>query len=331
MLGLGLASSHAPAMFEPAERWSIVYNRIPDYMKESQPHTARLETLEVLQGYVQRIDAGFEALRRQLEAYRPDALVVIGDDQGDMFDASNNPAFYIFTGDEVWGLDGTIDRRLEDRRRLTFPCHGPLSRHFLKQLMKKGFDLAAGSEFRPAGRPGHGVSHMVASPVPRLNPSLDIPVVPIWINEYYPPMPSATRCYDLGVALAEILAERPERIAIYASGGLSHDPSGPRAGWVDEPLDRWVLERLERNEGEALKQLFTFDSDTLRAGTGEIRAWIAVAGAMRRPAKVLDYIRAHHAKVGLAFAYWPALDAPDDEAARGADQRALGLGVAADG
>lgn len=68
------------------------------------------------------------------------------------------------------------------------------------------------------------------------------------------------------------------------------------------------MERLERNDGEALKHLFTFDSDTMRGGTGEIRAWITVAGAMRRPATVVDYIRAHHAKTGLAFAYWPSAD-----------------------
>jgi protocatechuate 4,5-dioxygenase beta chain len=146
---------------------------------------------------------------------------------------------------------------------------------------------------------------MIAHPIPTLIPRLDIPIVPLFINEYYPPLPTAKRCYDLGVALADVLAACPERIAIYASGGLSHDPSGPRAGWVDEPLDRWVLERLEHNDSDALQHLFTFDSDTMRGGTGEIRAWITVAGAMQRPARVVDYIRAHHAKVGLAFAYWP--------------------------
>ena len=51
MLGLGLASSHAPAMFEPKERWPLVYSRIPEYTKESQPHTAKLETPGVIQGY----------------------------------------------------------------------------------------------------------------------------------------------------------------------------------------------------------------------------------------------------------------------------------------
>ena len=244
MLGLGLASSHAPAMFEPKERWPLVYSRIPEYTKASQPHTARLETPEVIQGYIDRINAAFDVLRQQLEAYQPEALIVVGDDQGDMFDASNNPTFAIYTGEELWGLDGTSYRPLAERHRLTFPCHAPLARHIHKGLIKKGFDVASCAVFKPVGRPEHGVSHMVAHPVPTLVPNLDLPIVPIFMNEYFPPLPSAERCYNLGVALAGILADRPERVAIYASGGLSHDPGGPRAGLVDEPLDRWFLERI---------------------------------------------------------------------------------------
>ena len=306
MLGLGLASSHAPALFEPKERWPLVYSAIPEYMKDAQPHTARLETPEVIQGYIDRINTAFEVLSEQIRAYRPDALVVIGDDQGDMFDASFNPTFSIFTGETLWGLDGTPYRPLAERHKLTFPCHAELAEFLHKSLVKRGFDMVSSARFRPLGRPEHGVSHMISQPVPRLIPALDIPIVPLFVNEYYPPLPSAKRCYELGLAIAGALAERPERVAIYASGGLSHDPSGPRAGWIDEPLDRWFLERLERNDGEALQHLFTFDSDTLRGGTGEMRAWISVAAAMQRPARVLDYIPAHHSKVGLAFAYWPA-------------------------
>ncbi len=307
MLGLGLASSHAPAMFEPKERWPLVYSRIPEYMKNAQPHTVQLETPEVIQGYLDRIQAAFAVLRLQIEAYKPDAVVVVGDDQGDMFDASNNPTFALYTGTELWGLDGTSYRPLAERQRLTFPCHAEIAQHLHKGLIKKGFDVASCAVFKPVGRVEHGVSHMVAHPVPTLIPKLDIPIIPLFMNEYFPPLPSAERCYNLGRAIADVLAERPERLAIYASGGLSHDPTGPRAGWVDEPLDRWVLERLERNDGEALKHLFTFDSDTLRGGTGEIRAWITVAGAMRRPARVVEYIKSHYAKVGLGFAYWPSL------------------------
>ena len=311
MLGLGLASSHAPGMFESADRWPLVYSRIPEYTKDSQPHTAKLETPEVIQGYLDRIDAAFGTLRRQIEAYRPDAIITIGDDQNDVFNLSNNPTISVFTGHELWGLDKTGYWPVEERNKIIFQCHAPLAEHILKGLLKREFDVASMASFDPQGTRAHGVSHMIAQPVPKLDPEFKIPIIPIFLNEYFPPLPTAKRCYDLGVALREILADRPERVAIYASGGLSHDPGGPRAGWVDEPLDRWFLERLERNDAEAIQHLFTFDSDTMRGGTGEIRAWITVAGAMNRPAKAVEYIRAHHTKTGLGFAYWPAVDALD--------------------
>ncbi len=305
MLGLGLASSHAPAMFEPQEMWPQIYRRRPDYTNESQPHTAKLETPEVIQSYIERIKTAFGVLRAQIEAYQPEALIVVGDDQGDMFDASINPTFCIYTGEKLWGLDGTNYRPLEERHQIEFACHASLAQDIHKGLIKQGFDMAGSAEFHPLGRPDNGVSHMVAHPVPTLVPDFDIPIIPIFLNEYFPPLPTAARCYDLGLSLAAVLADRPERVAIYASGGLSHDPGGPRAGWIDEPLDRWFLERLARNDGEALKHLFMFDSDTMRGGTGEMRAWITVAGAMQRAATVVEYIRAHHAKTGLGFAYWP--------------------------
>jgi protocatechuate 4,5-dioxygenase beta chain len=111
----------------------------------------------------------------------------------------------------------------------------------------------------------------------------------------------------LGRAIERFFAKRSERVAIYASGGLSHCPVGPRAGWVDEPLDRWVLNRIETGNGEELSNLFLFDSDTLRSGTGEIRSWITVAGAFHGLAgKVVDYIPSVHAVTGLGFAMWKA-------------------------
>ncbi len=73
MLGLGLASSHDPAIFCPPEAWPIVYDAIPDYMKDSQPHTARLETPEVIRAQLARTDKAFEALR----AYRGSVLDLI--------------------------------------------------------------------------------------------------------------------------------------------------------------------------------------------------------------------------------------------------------------
>ena len=158
MLGLGLASSHAPALFETAERWPIVYARIPDYAKETQPHTAKLETPEVIQGYLDRTNAAFDVLRQQVEAYRPDAIIAIGDDQNDMFDPSNNPTLAVFTGHELWGLDKTGYWPVEERNKIIFNCHAELAQHIHKGLIKREFDSASLANFNPLGRPHHGLS-----------------------------------------------------------------------------------------------------------------------------------------------------------------------------
>ena len=306
MIGLGFATAHAPAVFCPAKWWPKVYEGVPDYMRDSQPHTAKLETPEVIEEHVARIETVFKNLRKQITDYKPDVIIYIGDDQGDMFNSSNNPIFAVFTGDEVWGASKPryIDQPLEDSH-VTVPVHTDMANRILFGLVKHGFDVSNLGKMQPLGKPSQGMSHMLSHPHPRINPKLDIPVVPIFINENFPPLPTAQRCWDMGIALREILADAPERIAIYASGGLSHDPRGPRSGWIDEPLDRWVLERIEQNKGEDLCNLFTFDSDTLRGGTGEIRAWITAAAIMQRAGKVLDYIPSHHAKTGLGFACWP--------------------------
>jgi Catalytic LigB subunit of aromatic ring-opening dioxygenase len=310
MLGLGMASSHAPMMFQKAQYWPRVMERLNREAREQLPKSAREEiaTPAIIDEKVQRIEAALAVLRGQLRAYRPDALIMIGDDQGDLFDDVNNPTFSVYTGNEpIWGLSGRdpFGTPLEERTKIVFRPHGELARHLLRGLIKRGFDVANIGRFDPRGNPARGVSHMVSNLVPEVDPALEIPLVCVFLNEYYPPLPSAARCAQLGTAIAEALRDRPERIAIYASGGLSHFPGMYNAGWIDQPLDHWILERLERNDLDALQHLFTFDSDAMRSGTGEVRAWISVAAAMNRPATRVEYVPAHCAQTGCGFVYWP--------------------------
>jgi protocatechuate 4,5-dioxygenase beta chain len=148
MLGLGMASAHAPMMFQKAQYWPRVVERIPAKAREHLPHSARVEidSPAVVEGYVQRIEAAFATLRAQLAAYRPDALLMIGDDQGDMFDAANNPTFSIYTGEEpLWGRSArdAYDIPPAERTRLVFPQHAGLARHLLQGLIERGFDIGA--------------------------------------------------------------------------------------------------------------------------------------------------------------------------------------------
>lgn len=302
---LGLASSHTPSMFVPAEQWPAVHRWL--VADVPQPAQVALETPQVIEDYVRRVQSGFATLRAQLEAAKPDALIILGDDQNELFSGALIPSIAIFIGAEAegtWAITGIGEKPTD--KRITLSCHAAVAKIALEGLIERGFDLGYITKLTPLARPEIGLGHAFT----RIGHAMNlvesrIPVVPMFTNAYHPPLPSAARCYALGQALRDVFANRPERIAIYGSGGLSHDPRGPRAGWVDEPLDRWVLDRIARGEGDRLRNLFTTDSATLRGGTGEIRNWVAVAGAYDgRKGTVVDYLPAHHAVTGLGFAYW---------------------------
>jgi len=304
MLGLGLAVSHAPSMFRGLEHWPLIHRVLTDGVP--QPPEIEKETPEVIQTYIDRIHLGFAALKQQLEAFKPDVLLVVGDDQAEVFTEANMPTYCLFTCAEVHGsINIGLIGEPEEENHITLRCDSELARHLLDALNNMGFDVSESKELKPLGKPKRGIGHAFTRPVAKVTPQLNVPIIPLHVNCYFAPMPSARQCYELGRAIARALKDRPERVAILASGGLSHDPRGPRAGWIDTALDRWVLEQLRSGNAEALCHLFEFDSDTLRSGTGEIRSWIVVAGACSGArATVVDYIPAHHAVTGLGFAYF---------------------------
>ena len=189
MLGLGMASAHAPMMFQKAQYWPRMLERIPAEAREHLPKSARVElaTPAIVDGYIQRIEAAFATLRAQLQAFRPDALIMIGDDQGDMFDDAYTPTFSIYTGEEpLWGRSARdpFGVPAAERTKLVFPQHAELARHLLRGLIERDFDVANVGRFDPRGNPARGVSHMVSNLVPEVDPALQIPLVCVFVNEY---------------------------------------------------------------------------------------------------------------------------------------------------
>src|SRR5215831_12502534 len=82
MLGLGMASSHAPMMFQKAQYWPRMIERIPAQAREHLPHSARVEraTAGIIDGHSQKHEAALAVLREQLGADQPAARIMIGDD-----------------------------------------------------------------------------------------------------------------------------------------------------------------------------------------------------------------------------------------------------------
>ncbi len=65
-----------------------------------------------------------------------------------------------------------------------------------------------------------------------------IPIVPVIINTLTPPMPTAKRCFALGEFLGRALKKLPKRIALIATGGLSHWPGEAKHGKINVPFDK---------------------------------------------------------------------------------------------
>jgi aromatic ring-opening dioxygenase catalytic subunit (LigB family) len=158
-----------------------------------------------------QLDAGIAAMRRLgnlLDETNPDALIVFASDHMETFFLKSVPTFAIMSCEKATAEFAG--------RSWNPPIHQPLAEALLEQLVAHDFDMAYSQEA--------DLGHSFAAIFEWVLESRAIPVVPIFINTYLPPLPSARRCAALGQVIAEIVRSRPERVAVLASGGMSHYP-----------------------------------------------------------------------------------------------------------
>jgi 3-O-methylgallate 3,4-dioxygenase len=258
----------------------------------------------------ERCQAGLAKLREELGRIGPDVIVIIGDDQKEMFLEDNLPAFLVYWGKEIfnrpttkienWDWYTAARRRYYEPEPKAFPVAADLGEHLVSALMDENFDVAQSTR-QPDSR-GEGEGHAFAFPRAKLMPNKCTPVVPVLINAYYPPnQPSPRRCYDFGQALARAIKSWPKsaRVAVIGTGGLSHF-------CLDEDFDRALLAALQKKERQVITSV---PPAKLKSGSGEIRNWIALAGAVDfLNLKWSDYIPCYRSRAGtgtgIAFAIW---------------------------
>lgn len=301
-LVFGAAVPHDPSMFVSPSEWSKVHSAI----SAGLPQPPQFET-EATEEIRHRLEKNFLHVKEGLAESRPDVVVLVGDDQNEVFSSALMPTLAIFLGESVSGTTNVaLAGQSLRENHVELKGRPKLAERIFSGLVEREFDVTRISELSPLSRPEGGIGHAFTRPASALGVAdCSVAVIPLFLNVYFPPLPSAARCYSLGIALREILDERPENVAIVASGGLSHDIKGPRAGWIDEPLDRWFLDRIESGDSEALKQVFQVDSAAVRGGTGELRNWIVAAAACHGwRSTVVDYVPVYHMGTGLAWAVW---------------------------
>ncbi|HUK02605.1 MAG TPA: hypothetical protein VLW26_10035 [Steroidobacteraceae bacterium] len=212
--------------------------------------------------------ANLERMRLALEATRPDALIVIGAEHFANFFMNNMPSLCVGMADHY---EGPIeDEAWLKIRRTRVPGARDLSRRLITRVMQQA-DLAYAEEWK--------FDHGIMVPLHFLTPRYDLPVIPVNINCQGPPLIPLVRCWTFGRALREACDAAPERIAVIATGGISHWPATPDSGRINEAWDRAFLDKFLANRRAEL--LAYSDEVTHReAGQGgfEIRTFIALAG-----------------------------------------------------
>ena len=166
-IGLGLASSHAPAIDYRTDQYEPMYQRITVARGIPQPPGAALETPEVIDSYIQRVQSAFNVLEEQLKAYNPELLIMIGGDQTEMFDESNVPNLMMFLGDAAWGHNTLRGNEPSEEDIVHFKVDVPTSKRLLNRLVEEaGFDIAFSEEQVALGTPAKGLPHAWIRPAP---------------------------------------------------------------------------------------------------------------------------------------------------------------------
>jgi Catalytic LigB subunit of aromatic ring-opening dioxygenase len=280
-----------------------------DVLARAPGDAAKRITSEIITARFHEVQAAMERMAAEIAQAKLDVLVIVGDDQYELFHDEHMPAIALYYGETIRNATKkpiaeddwyrrAQNRRLEDEHDAHYPCHRPLALHLIEALIAREFDVSALAALSGEQYEGHAYSFVHR----RYLQDSALRIVPVFLNTYNPPnAPLPKRCLNLGSALKDAIAAYREdlRVGILASGGLSHFV-------VDESMDRAIIEALRRKDHAFLAAL---DPRTLKGGSSEIRNWIVVAAAAAElHLSWVSYTPAYRTPAltgtGLCFARW---------------------------
>ena len=214
----------------------------------------------------------FPPIHAWLGEKKPDVIVIFYNDHGLNFFLDKMPTFAVgaatqyVNSDEGWGIPSLEPLRGEV----------DLSWHIINTLVEKEFDVVTCQDML--------VDHACSLPLKLFYPEGNYPVtvVPVCINTVQFPLPKASRCYALGKAVGQAIQswDSDKTVAVLASGGLSHQLDGERAGFINKQFDLQFLQSLESNPEWATQ--FSVHELVEKTGTQgvELLMWLAMRGAL---------------------------------------------------
>jgi protocatechuate 4,5-dioxygenase beta chain len=217
--------------------------------------------------------AAYPPVREWLDDVKPDVAVIVYNDHGLNFFLDKLPTFAIgaapeyHNADEGWGLPTLAP----------YPGDPKLSWHVIESVVADEFDVTTCQEML--------VDHAFTVPLSLLWPErakMRIKTLPVAVNTVQHPLPTPSRCYKFGAAIGRALQSYPDDIGVVviATGGLSHQLDGQRAGFINKEFDLMCLEKIV-SDPLALTKYSIHDLVKLAGTQGvELIMWLVMRGAL---------------------------------------------------
>lgn len=251
---------------------------------------------------------GYKPVQDWLAEKKPDVLLLIFNDHVTSFFFDHYSHFALGIGESYAPADeGGGPRALPP-----VPGHPKLAHHIAAGLVADEFDMSYFQD-KP-------LDHGCFSPLSILwphEPTWPGAMVPLQIGVLEFPIPSAKRCFKLGQSLRKAIESYPEdlKVALVATGGLSHQVHGERCGFNNTPWDMEFLDLIEKNP-QRLTEMTHAEYATLGGMEGsEVIMWLVMRGAMAPKIKKLHQSYYLPSMTGIATAIYeddaPLPPAPD--------------------
>lgn len=239
----------------------------------------------------------FEPVRAWLADRKPDVLFFTYNDHITSFFFDHYSAFALGIGESY----AVADEGGGPRNLPPLKGHTRLAQHIGAALVADEFDMSFFQD-RPLD---HGCFSPMCMLMPH-EPAWPIPIVPLQIGVLQFPIPSAKRCYRLGQSLRRAIESYPEdiKVAIVATGGLSHQVHGERAGFNNTEWDQRFLDLFE-NDPERLTEMTHAEYATLGGWEGaEVIMWLVMRGALTKRIRNLHRTYYLPSMTGIATAIY---------------------------
>lgn len=216
---------------------------------------------------------GYEPAREWMQNEAPDVVIIVYNDHASAFSLELIPTFAIGVAERFQ----PADEGYGPRKVPVVEGHPELAWHLAESLILDEFDMTIANEM-PVDH-GLTVPLSIACGEPDIWPCK---VIPLCVNVIQYPSPTGNRCYQLGKAIRKAVEAFPAdlKVAIFGTGGMSHQLQGERAGLVNADFDIAFLDDLTRNVDRLVRIPHVEYLREAGSEGAELVMWMIMRGAL---------------------------------------------------